>query len=68
MSKSRDHERGFASGVAVACSIILASGDQPSLVAEVLNATGLDTRAKMKAKGVDAYDLKKLRPAFAELK
>jgi hypothetical protein len=59
--------KNFIQGVAIALSIIQSSFDQPRHCAEVLNACNLDRR-KMKRAGVDDYDLKILRPVFAELK
>ncbi len=58
---------GFVQGVAISLSIIQSSFDQPRMCAEVLKANNLDRR-KMKRAGVDDYDLKILRPVFAELK
>lgn len=60
--------RGFARGVAVACGIIQSSHDEPVVLSEVLMATDFDTRAKLKAAGAEDYDLKLLRPVFAECK
>jgi hypothetical protein len=61
-------ERGFARGLAVACSIFVQGhGEHPGIV-EALCACDLDTRAKLKALGVDDYDLKILKPIFAEIR
>lgn len=61
-------KEGFASGIAVACStIVAAAGDQSVIICEILRATGFETRASLKALGVDGYDLDKLQPYFKEL-
>jgi hypothetical protein len=60
-------DRGFACGVAVACSILIASHDRVIEAAEVLRATGFTTRRKLRSYGVDKYDLDMLRPVFAEI-
>lgn len=65
--RTKDWDRGFASGVAVACGIINSCFDQPSMVSEALVATGYETRQKLKAAGADDYDLKLLRSAFADI-
>lgn len=61
-------DRGFARGVAIACGIIQSSHDCPVEISEALMATGFDTRAKLKKAGAEDYDLKLLRPVFAEIK
>lgn len=61
-------DAGFAQGVAAACGIIQSAFDQPTLCAEALLACGYSTRAELKAAGADDYDLKLLRPVFAEIK
>jgi hypothetical protein len=58
------HKRGFAAGIAVACSTIFGVWGDSVACEEILRGAGLDTRAKMKALGVDDYDLKILRPVF----
>lgn len=58
------HERGFAAGIAVACSTMLDVWGEEVAVVEILRGAGLDTRRKMKALGVDDYDLDILNPAF----
>lgn len=63
-----DEERGFARGVALACGIIQSYWDQPMYCAEVLNACGFETRAKLKAAGAEDYDLKLLKPVFEYIK
>jgi hypothetical protein len=62
-----NRDRGFACGVAVACSILIASHDRVIEAAEVLRATGFTTRRKLRAYGVDKYDLDILKAAFAEI-
>jgi hypothetical protein len=64
----RAEDRGFARGVAVACGIIQSSHDQPTLCAEVLRACNFETRAKLKAAGAEEYDLRLLKPVFAEIR
>lgn len=65
--KTSEYERGVIVGIALACSIAQSSHDCPVILGEVLSATGLDRR-KMKAAGVEDYDLKILRPVFHEIK
>lgn len=62
--QDRWHKRGFAAGIAVACSTIFDVWGEDVQCQEVMRAAGLDTRAKMKALGVDDYDLKILGPVF----
>jgi hypothetical protein len=62
------HDRGFACGVATACGIIIQAHDNQVVVREVLNATGLDTRQKLKRAGVDDYDLDLLRAVLRDIK
>ena len=68
MKNSREHDRGFARGYAVALGIINSCFDQPRHCAEALRAAGYETRAKLKKAGADDYDLKLLRSAFSEIK
>lgn len=69
-SKNQDlwHKRGFAAGIAVACSTMYGVWGESVACEEILRSAGLDTRAKMKALGVDAYDLNILAPVFATLR
>lgn len=62
------HERGFASGIAVACAIMVGTWGEEVAAEEILGSAGLTTRAKMKALGVDDYDLDQLKPVFATLR
>lgn len=62
------HERGFAQGIAVACAILVGSFGEEVAAEEILGAAGLTTRAKMKALGVEAYDLRQLRPVLKTLR
>jgi len=62
-----DYDRGVIVGIALACSIAQSTHDCPTILGEVLGAAALDRR-KMKAAGVDDYDLKILRPVFRELR
>jgi hypothetical protein len=59
---------GVALGVSVACAIIQSCFDQPRYCAEVLKACGFETRSKLKAAGAEEYDLKLLKPVFAEIR
>ena len=69
MTKEQDkwHERGFASGTAVACAILYGTFGDEVRAEEILGAAGLTTRSKMKALGVDDYGLDILAPVFATL-
>jgi hypothetical protein len=71
MARTKDqdlwHERGFAHGIAVACSTMYGTWGESVAVEEILVGAKLDTRAKMKRLGVDDYDLKILAPVFKTL-
>jgi len=58
------HQRGFACGIAVACATMVDVWGEQVAVEEILAGAGLTTRAKMKALGVDNYDLDRLKPIF----
>jgi hypothetical protein len=62
------HKRGFAAGIAVACSTMFGVWGESVACEEILRGAGLDTRAKIKALGVDNYDLDILRPVFKTLR
>lgn len=62
------HKRGFAHGIAVACSTMYGTWGESVAVEEILGGANLETRAKMKALGVDNYDLDILRPVFKTLR
>ncbi len=62
----KEFDKAFALGVGMACAILQKSHDQPTIVAEALRCCGLDRR-KLKAAGMEKYDLDTLRPVFAEL-
>lgn len=62
------HDRGFAQGLAVACSIFVRGHGEHPAVTEALIACNLDTRQKLKRFGVDDYDLNILRPVLAEIR
>ena len=62
------HERGFAAGIAVACSTMFGVWGESVACEEILRAADLDTRAKMKVLDVDDYDLDILRPVFKTLR
>lgn len=61
------HKRGFASGIAVACSTMVGTWGEEVAAEEIMSGARLETRAKMKALGVDDYDLDQLKPVFATL-
>jgi hypothetical protein len=62
------HKRGFAHGIAVACSTMFGTWGESVAVEEILSGAGLDTHTKMKRLGVDDYDLKILAPIFKTLR
>jgi len=62
------HERGFAHGIAVACSTLYGTWGESVAVEEILSGAGLDTHTKMKKLGVDDYDLKILAPVFKTMR
>jgi hypothetical protein len=62
------HKRGFAAGIAVACSTMVGTWGEEVAAEEILSGAGLDTRAKMKRLGVDDYDLNILKPVFRTLR
>lgn len=62
------HKRGFATGIAVACSTMVNIWGEEVAAEEILSGAGLTTRAKMKALGVDDYDLDILRPVFKTIR
>lgn len=69
-SKNQDlwHKRGFAAGIAVSCSTMVGTWGEEVAAEEIMSGAGLDTRAKMKALGVDDYDLDILKPIFQTLR
>lgn len=70
MNREQDkwHKRGFAQGIAVACSTLFNVWGEEVACEEIMVGAGLDTRAKMKALGVDDYDLDILKPIFKTLR
>jgi hypothetical protein len=62
------HHRGFAAGIAVACSTMVGVWGEEVAAREIMGGAGLATRAKMKALGVDKYDLDILRPVFKTIR
>lgn len=66
--QDRWHKRGFAHGIAVACSTMVDVWGEEVAVEEILKGAGLDTRAKMKRLGVDDCDLDILKPIFKTLR
>lgn len=65
--KLSEFDKGVIHGIALACSTIMAAYDETTCVAYAIGAAGL-TREKMKRAGVEDYDLRKLAPAFADLR
>lgn len=65
--QNRWHKRGFAHGIAVACSTLYGTWGDSVACEEILRGANLDTRAKMKAAGVDDYDMDILRPVLKTL-
>ena len=59
-----DEERGFRQGAAIALAILAREYDQPSMAADILLNLGLNI-AKLRAAGVEAYDIKPLRREVA---
>lgn len=62
------HKRGFAQGIAVACSTLFGTWGDEVPCEEILRGANLDTREKMKRLGVDDYDLDILKPVFRTLR
>lgn len=62
------HDEGFASGIAIACGIALNEFGEEVVVQEILQATGLNSRRKMRALNVSKYDLDRLKIAFAQIR
>lgn len=66
--QDRWHERGFASGTAVACAIMVDVWGEEVAAEEILCAAGLVTAAKMKALGVDQYDIDRVKPVLKTIR
>jgi hypothetical protein len=66
--EDRWHKRGFAQGIAVACSTLVGTWGEEVAAEEILSGAGLRTRASMKRLGVDDYDLDILKPVFKTLR
>jgi hypothetical protein len=60
-----DEQRGVGIGMAIAASIIMKSWGNDTYAREILGAAGLDTLDKLKASGVDQYDIDALMPVVA---
>lgn len=54
-------QRGVGIGMAIAAGIIMRSWGQETYAREILGAAGLDTLEKLKASGVDQYDIDALK-------
>lgn len=68
MNMTVDFDRGMVVGMALACSIVQRSFDQPTIVEEVLGAAGLTTPAQLRAAGVDDYDINILSPIMKTMR
>jgi len=60
-----DEQRGVGIGMAIAAGIVMKSWGNDTYAREILGAAGLDTLAKLKASGVDQYDIDLVIPALA---
>lgn len=58
-------ERGIGIGMAIAAGIIIRSWGQEVYAREILGSAGLDTLEKLKASGVDQYDIDALMSVVA---
>lgn len=69
-TKTQDewHKRGFALGTCIAAGILVTVWGDEVAAREILQSAGLDTCAKCKALGVEAYDLDQLKPVFADIR
>lgn len=63
MSSTKDFVRGYACAVAM----IKASHDPGTPVTDALKACGLTSISKLRAKGVDEYDIEILRSSIKEI-
>ena len=61
------HKQGFALGTCVAAAILVTVWGETVAAREILTNAGLDTRAKCKRLGVEAYDLDQLTPVFSDI-
>lgn len=57
-----DEQRGVGMGMAIAAGIIMRSWGNDTYAREILGAAGLDTLDKLRASGVDQYDIDALLP------
>lgn len=68
MATTDEHKRGFNTGMVVAAAICVSAHGEEVVAEEILRCAGLTTRKAAKAAGADDYDLKILRPVFAQMK
>jgi hypothetical protein len=59
--------RGVVAGIAIACGIVSRTFGEDVAVEEVLRATNLDTRKKLKDGGADAYDIRCLHSVLKHM-
>jgi hypothetical protein len=60
-----DEQRGVGIGMAIAAGIVMKSWGNDTYAREILGAAGLHTLEKLKASGVDQYDIDLVIPALA---
>lgn len=60
-----DEQRGVGIGMAIAAGIVMKAHGNDTYARDILGAAGLDTLAKLKASGVDQYDIDLLMPVLA---
>ncbi len=58
-------QRAIGAGMAMAATIVMNSWGNETYAREILGAAGLDTVDKLKASGVDQYDIDILSPVLA---
>lgn len=63
----RAHDRGFASGVALACGILRSSFGEGVTIEEILGATNLNSRSKLRRAGAQQYDIDLIFPPQSAL-
>jgi hypothetical protein len=60
----RDEQRGVGIGMAIAAGIVMKIWGNDVYAREILGAAGLDTPDKLRAAGVDEYDIEALLPVI----
>lgn len=66
--QDRHHKEGFNAGIAVAAAICVSAHGEDTMAEEILLANNMDSSAKAKRMGADAYDLDILKPVFAHIR